>query len=183
MSNGNGSDDNVLICQICHKVGHAADVCWHRHFDSYALQPRQFGRGRGHKSAYMANLDPQIGFASQFEDSFATEYPGYHGYHPPDMNASVNHHSSNMHSASGSAYIANFEGPADEGWYLDSGATHHITNNMANMHIRDQFTGAYQLIIGNGQGRVYVARHVTFDESVFPYATESVFHSHAKVDF
>ncbi|KAH9769757.1 retrovirus-related pol polyprotein from transposon RE2 [Citrus sinensis] len=79
MSNGNGSDDNVLICQICHKAGHAANVCWHRHFDNYVLQPRQFGRGRGHKSAYMAN-------------------------------------------------------------------------NMANMHIRDQFTGANQLIIGNGQG-------------------------------
>ncbi|KAH9677665.1 retrovirus-related pol polyprotein from transposon RE1 [Citrus sinensis] len=175
MPNGNGSDDNVLICQICHKAGHAADVCWHRHFDGYAPQPRQFGRGRGHKSAYMANFDPQIGFTSQFEDSFATEYPG---------------------------------------WYLDSGATHHITNSMANMHIRDQFTGADQLIIGNGQdynkhkfayhsskcifigyspshkgykclhpsGRVYVARHVTFDESVFPYATEFVFHSHAKTD-
>ena len=27
MSNGNGSDDNVLICQICHKAGHAVDVC------------------------------------------------------------------------------------------------------------------------------------------------------------
>ncbi|KAH9684823.1 retrovirus-related pol polyprotein from transposon RE2 [Citrus sinensis] len=152
MSNGNGSDDNVLICQICHKAGHAADVCWHRHFDGYAPQPRQFGRGRGHKSAYMANFDPQVGFTSQFEDSFATEYTGYQGYHPPDMNASVSHHSSDIHSAPGAAYIANFEGPADEGWYLDSGATHHITNNMANKHIRDQFTGADQLIIGNGQG-------------------------------
>ncbi|KAH9650410.1 retrovirus-related pol polyprotein from transposon RE2 [Citrus sinensis] len=197
-----------------------------------------------------------------------TEYPGYHGYHPPYMNSSVNHHSSDMNFALRAAYIANFEGPADEGWYLDSRATHHITNNMANMHIRDQFTRAYQLIIGNGQGlpithvgdafflfkssnskhkhssialkdillvpsitknllsisklttdnnlsveflgnvcfvkdslrgqvymdlsfeakvrgirgRVYVARHVTFDELAFPYATESVFHSHTKAD-
>ena len=68
MSNGNGSDDSVPICQICHKARHAADVCWHRHFDSYVPQPRQFGRGRGHKSTYMANFDPQIGFVSQFED-------------------------------------------------------------------------------------------------------------------
>ena len=96
MSNGNRSDDNMPICQICHKVGHAADVCWYRHFDNYVPQPRQFGRGRGHKSAYMANFEPQIGSVSQFEDSFATEYPGYHGYHPPDMNSSVNHHSSDV---------------------------------------------------------------------------------------
>ncbi|KAH9750824.1 retrovirus-related pol polyprotein from transposon RE1 [Citrus sinensis] len=91
-------------------------------------------------------------FSRGFPAGGYTEYPGYHGYHAPDMNASVSHHSSDIHSAPGAAYIENFEGPADEGWYLDSGATHHITNNMANMHIRDQFTGADQLIIGNGQG-------------------------------
>ena len=52
----------------------------------------------------------------------------------------------------GIAYMANFEGPADEGWYLDSGAAHHLTNNMANMHIREEFKGNDQLIIGNDQG-------------------------------
>ena len=40
MSNGNGSDDNVPICQIFHKAGHAAVVCWYRHFDNYVPQPR-----------------------------------------------------------------------------------------------------------------------------------------------
>ena len=29
-------------------------------------------------------------------------------------------------------------------------------------------------------GRVYMPRHVIFNESIFPYATESVFHSHTK---
>ena len=48
--------------------------------------------------------------------------------------------------------MANFEGPADEGWYLNSGATHHLTNNMANMHIKEEFKGNDQLIRGNGQG-------------------------------
>ncbi|KAK9176879.1 hypothetical protein WN944_028898 [Citrus x changshan-huyou] len=52
----------------------------------------------------------------------------------------------------GVAYIANFEGPADQGWYLDSGATHHLTNNVANMNIREELRGSDQLIIGNSQG-------------------------------
>ncbi|KAH9696545.1 retrovirus-related pol polyprotein from transposon RE2 [Citrus sinensis] len=66
-----------------------------------------------------------------------------------DLN-SMNH-SLDSFSTPGAAYVANYEGPADEGWYLDSGATHHLTNNMANMHIMEQFSGSDQLIIGNGQ--------------------------------
>lgn len=31
------------------------------------------------------------------------------------------------------AYMANFKAVADDGWYLTSGATHHLTNNMENM--------------------------------------------------
>ena len=62
------------------------------------------------------------------------------------------HCSSEMSSAPGAAYLANFEGPADERWYLDSGAIHHLTNNMVNMQVREEFNGFDQLIIGNGQG-------------------------------
>lgn len=49
------------------------------------------------------------------------------------------------------AYIANLESSANEGWYLNSGPTHHITNNMANMNVREKFKGSNQLTIGNGQ--------------------------------
>ena len=48
------------------------------------------------------------------------------------------------------AYIANLEDSSDKGWYSDSGATHHLTNNMANMHVREEFKGLDQLTIGNG---------------------------------
>ncbi|KAH9769131.1 retrovirus-related pol polyprotein from transposon RE1 [Citrus sinensis] len=50
------------------------------------------------------------------------------------------------------AYVANFESFADDGWYLDSGATHHLTNNMENLHFKEDYKGTDQLIIGNGQG-------------------------------
>ena len=46
-------------------------------------------------------------------------------------------------------FVANFERSADERWYLNSGTTHHLTNNMANMHVKGDFNGLDQLIIGN----------------------------------
>lgn len=33
----------------------------------------------------------------------------------------------------GVVFMANFEGAADDGWDLDSGATHHLTNNIENL--------------------------------------------------
>ncbi|KAL9448035.1 hypothetical protein AB3S75_015497 [Citrus x aurantiifolia] len=110
MSNGDGSNDNVPICQICHKALRTADACWHRYIDTYVPLPRQFERGRGQKYAYMANFEPQFGSASQFEDSFATEYPSYQ---TPDMNSLATHQSPDIFSNSEVTYIANFEGPAD----------------------------------------------------------------------
>ncbi|KAH9782940.1 retrovirus-related pol polyprotein from transposon RE2 [Citrus sinensis] len=50
-----------------------------------------------------------------------------------------------------SAYLANMEGPADTNWYLDSGATHHLTNDI-NMHVSEAFTGISKLVVGNGAG-------------------------------
>lgn len=47
--------------------------------------------------------------------------------------------------------MANFEGTTDDGWHLDNGATHHWTNNMENMYLKEEFKDTEQLIIKNGQ--------------------------------
>lgn len=44
-------------------------------------------------------------------------------------------------------YVANIEGPTDEGWYLDSSATHHLTNSMANLNVTKELKGSDKLII------------------------------------
>ena len=44
------------------------------------------------------------------------------------------------------------EGSSYANWYLDSGATHHLTNDMNNMQIFESFVGTSKLIIGNGTG-------------------------------
>ena len=41
----------------------------------------------------------------------------------------------------------------DLNWYLDSGATHHLTANLANLYVKaDEYHGPNQILIGNGLG-------------------------------
>ncbi|KAK9182734.1 hypothetical protein WN944_025880 [Citrus x changshan-huyou] len=51
-----------------------------------------------------------------------------------------------------SAYMATPETVMDDGWYLDSGATHHLTNDLNNLSISEPYEGNEKLIIGNGYG-------------------------------
>ncbi|KAH9753212.1 retrovirus-related pol polyprotein from transposon RE1 [Citrus sinensis] len=142
------SDESPPICQICHKQGHTTDECWHIYDDSPTPLPKHFGKGRSFRSkaAYMANFDPFTNYAAPtVEDNYAA--PFYSGFNPM-------YHSSypSAEFNAPEAYLTNYEGPADDGWYLDSGATHHLTNNMANMNVREEFKGSDQLVIGDGHG-------------------------------
>jgi len=41
--------------------------------------------------------------------------------------------------------------PTEENWYLDTGATHHLTNNLQNLNISsEEYSGQDQIRIGNG---------------------------------
>ncbi|RVW60941.1 Retrovirus-related Pol polyprotein from transposon RE1 [Vitis vinifera] len=41
--------------------------------------------------------------------------------------------------------------PADESWYLDSGASHHLTQNLGNLTNTSPYTGTDRVTIGNGK--------------------------------
>lgn len=43
-------------------------------------------------------------------------------------------------------------GMADQGWYLDSGATHHLTNASQNLNDGKIYLGSNSLLVSNGQG-------------------------------
>ncbi|KAH9752513.1 retrovirus-related pol polyprotein from transposon RE1 [Citrus sinensis] len=144
------SDDSMNTCQICFKVGHTAVECWHRFEENYIPQsPRQFQKGKGSKSAYIANYEPAyIPYYPTNDNPWSVNNNGLHmsqsGYPCASNNSGM--------PWVGTASAAYCEGPADEGWYLDSGATHHLTNSMGNLNIRDEFRGNEKLIIGNGEG-------------------------------
>lgn len=40
----------------------------------------------------------------------------------------------------------------DQSWFLDSGATHHLTANLQNLNIHKPYEGADQVLMGNGSG-------------------------------
>ncbi|KAH9793691.1 retrovirus-related pol polyprotein from transposon RE1 [Citrus sinensis] len=145
------SNESIPVCQICHKQGHTADACWYRYGDNYSPFPKQFGRGKmmGPKAAYMTNFEPFSYHQSAIEDPY--ELSGVNSGCQLVHYSPVSSYSSEAFTLP-EAYVANLEDSSDEGWYLDSGATHHITNNMANMHVREEFKGLDQLTIGNGQG-------------------------------
>ncbi|KAH9803128.1 G-type lectin S-receptor-like serine/threonine-protein kinase [Citrus sinensis] len=134
------SNAEELVCQICFKPGHTADICWHRFVEDYVPYSRSLGRGKGPRSAYIANFD-----------GFTYPYQGYDNYdnHPASETSC---YSGIDNYALAEAYVANFESFADDGWYLDNRATHHLTNNMENLHFKEDYKGTDQLIIGNGQG-------------------------------
>lgn len=47
-------------------------------------------------------------------------------------------------------YVAEGGEPRDGGWYLDSGATDHVSNDFSNLSINTQYKGNNQLVVGNG---------------------------------
>ncbi|KAH9786678.1 retrovirus-related pol polyprotein from transposon RE1 [Citrus sinensis] len=50
------------------------------------------------------------------------------------------------------AYMVTSERVADQGWYLDSGATHHLTNAVQNLTVGKSYSGSEMLLVGNGKG-------------------------------
>lgn len=120
--------------------GHSADVCWYRFTEDFVpVQPRTHSKGKGPKTAYVANFETPH-YMPPYRPSFDEYMAGISPRYMPGLYSSY---------SPGATYMANFEGPADEGCYLDSRATHHQTNNMSNMHIREEFKGTDQLITGN----------------------------------
>jgi len=54
--------------------------------------------------------------------------------------------SSNLHSL-----MATTNAVSESNWHPDTGATHHLTNNMANLNLRSEdYTGIDQVLVGNG---------------------------------
>ena len=109
--------------------------------------PKSFGKGKGPRAAYFSNFDGFIPH-QEYEDYNNPNYmsPNVYPFSTTNCYPGVDSYS---HVA---AFVANCEGTADDGLYLDSGATHHLTNNMDNLHQREEYKAMDQLIIGNGQG-------------------------------
>lgn len=100
----------------------------------------------------------------------------YSSYQLSNMNSMPCYTTDNL-STPGVAYLIKLERSADDGWYLNSIATHHLTNNMANMNVKEEFNGSDQLIIGNSQGLpiTYIS------DAFFTFRSSSIQHKHPHI--
>lgn len=110
-----------IYCQLCGKSNHIVAKCFKRFDKNFP--------GLEHVPS------PDSGHGSQVNLAHASG-----GYNGPVYSPSIAH--SEMPSSSQS-----FAG-AD--WYVDSGATHHVTASLGNMHIQQPYRGNSHLVVGNG---------------------------------
>ncbi|KAH9723964.1 retrovirus-related pol polyprotein from transposon RE2 [Citrus sinensis] len=183
-------------------------------FGQFGRRGQNFGRGMfftSYPRGFPAGSSTVGGFGRGHATGFGRNQQFTHHPRSPhvrNMFSPINNSSSSTGESKAftlpEAYVANLEDSSNEGWYLDSGATHHITNNMANMHVREEFKGLDQLTIGmdkdslkgrvllqgyspshkaykclHPSGQTYIARHVIFDENLFTYSSYSVFTSNS----
>ncbi|KAH9699266.1 retrovirus-related pol polyprotein from transposon RE1 [Citrus sinensis] len=114
--------------------------------------------GRGSSDLNSAGVICQIYFkpkhtAAECRNKFNREFipfnssSGYNSYQYPVPRPAY------ANSAPRAAFVAASEGDfADQGWYIDSGATHHLTNNLQNLSPAKEYSGNHLLHDGNGQG-------------------------------
>uniref|UniRef100_A0A2N9J5B9 Integrase catalytic domain-containing protein n=1 Tax=Fagus sylvatica TaxID=28930 RepID=A0A2N9J5B9_FAGSY len=103
------------------------------------FSPNNRGRGRGRNSANGPRSVCQV-----------CNRPGHvalHCYHRFD-NSYYSEQSAQMQ-----AYYSNTQPASDPNWYTDTGATHHLTSDLANLNVHaEEYTGTDQIRVGNGKG-------------------------------
>ena len=65
-----------------------------------------------------------------------------------DTNVGAQEPQANYHQTY--TFIATLESVVDSTWYIDSGATNHITSNLKNLTLKSRYRGNDKLIVGNG---------------------------------
>ncbi|KAL5732333.1 hypothetical protein ACOSQ2_032025 [Xanthoceras sorbifolium] len=130
-----------LTCQLCGKAGHFSAICYHRFDQSFS---GNFGKQQlQNQSNVSSTFNPLQGnIAQQFSqpqmEYYATPYSGTYSGQNPNV----------------SAYMATPSTVGDASWYVDSGATNHITPDFNSMHISSDYRGQ------------------NFGESIAPRSTE-----------
>ena len=134
------SYNKIVYCQLCRKLGHFVDRCYHRFDKNFQCMPNQgFGRGsNGNQSdfrAYMASFSDSNG--AYMNDTGSIQ--GSHYGSPSNPNPYISNN-----------YVSqpNFSDPT---WFVDSGITKHITSNLNNLSLHSPYTGGDKVAISNGK--------------------------------
>jgi histone deacetylase 1/2 len=129
-------------CQICDKFGHTARSCNYRHDSTF--QPSNFPTQSNFRRAppnFQANT-AVLQYNQPYSHVQAAVQAPPSNYPSSQNNQHIQHNNITQPS--------NFLPP--QAWFLDSGATHHLTHNLSSLSNPVAFEGQDQVLMGNGDG-------------------------------
>lgn len=155
-------------CQICNKTNHTAKTCYYRsnlnyqppsasHYNHNYSPSQQILPNQPMPQAHMLQYNSpmptfpchtntsQTGLLSlpqPYNTNTSQPYPSVYStnYSPP------NHY---PFAPTSSQFAPSSSAPSGN-WYLDSGATHHVTNDLANLSLQQAYSGSTGVMVGNG---------------------------------
>ena len=144
-SGGRGRFGNRLICQLCEKPGHTSSRCWYRFEQNFMPQ----------QSTNFSSPLISTNFMHQQQST----------YRPPQQQQQPSYHNS-VSDSNPSANVAQIRGSSSYGspleysndvasaisWYPDSGATHHVSNDLSNLNSASEYHGGNSLHLGDDFG-------------------------------
>ncbi|KAE8656318.1 Nodulation-signaling pathway 2 protein [Hibiscus syriacus] len=123
---GQGRGRAKVQCQLCGKVGHMVDRCWHRFDEEFMC----------------------VTVDSQTHNTRKSQSINAH-YSAADTSR-LGCECCKGHSQEAGSMQANTASRFNDHWVVDSGATHHITPDATNVSNTTEFRGPGKLTIGNG---------------------------------
>ncbi|KAH7840568.1 hypothetical protein Vadar_018705 [Vaccinium darrowii] len=167
----NQRGDNA--CQICNKTNHTAKTCYYRSNLSYqpptyssynnnAPQQRSFYSNTAPQAHMLQTSYPQtspgllplptpyppptntIAYPSTYS---TTNYPSYSPY--PQLPSTNTIACPSPYPTTSHSYPTSSPPPSN--WYLDSGATNHVTNDFSNLSLQHSTSAPAGVMVGNGQ--------------------------------
>lgn len=132
-----------IVCQLCGKMGHTAMKCFHR-FDVYFQSPP-----RAQNQQFSSLHQPQ---QPQLRPP-PLHQPQYYSTGPlvPSRPIQNSHQQLDSTSTSPHAYIVAPDLDSNTSWFVDSGATHHMTTDSNTLDVSDHYSGTGNVVVGNGQ--------------------------------
>lgn len=168
-----------MQCQICNKSGHDASRCYHRYNTSlFAPQYTPQYTPKRHQSSsivpapkqYLVSspMPPQV--PQQYLTSWQSPPVPYQGIYPPQQQVFLVFSAFNACTYD---LIANTTAPSTSySWYVDSGATHHVTSDPQHLMEAAFVPGNEHVYVGNGQGLPIISKGFTVFASPFNTATK-----------
>lgn len=125
----NGYSTNRQSCQVCGKPGHLALACFHR-FN------KQFTNNNTNRNQNFGQS-----FTQGSPNTVTPSVSSPHGFVAMQ----------NVHSPGGNTHlVANPETVIDPNWYVDSGASNHVTSDFNNVTNSMPYGGKEKVVVGNG---------------------------------